>query len=292
MLNKKFLYFTSTDPKDRYVQLKSIARTNNMRNVYFRQIENGNKEKVDDALTCGMIEWMNNRQKAVDDAKRDTPHSDVYVWNYLELNRPADALRKGYDRVVNRVLPYTNVDYVSYSAYDSKNDSVRKVKEVIDYIYENLPEKSGVPGPRVFIGEVAEPASSYDYNDAKHCDGNLKILAKYLQCDVRSCLYWEMYCNEEKDDGGFNGFWLIDKDGNKTQLYQKLRTLFNDGKEYVKSFAEKNGRVPTNEEYRSFLLQHSVFTKARISLFFENILDYFRSIVEKVRSLFSLSNLK
>ena len=28
------------------MQLKSIARTNNMRNVYFRQIENGNEEKV------------------------------------------------------------------------------------------------------------------------------------------------------------------------------------------------------------------------------------------------------
>ena len=46
VISKKFLYFTSTDPKDRYVQLKSIARTNNMRNVYFRQIEHGNEEKV------------------------------------------------------------------------------------------------------------------------------------------------------------------------------------------------------------------------------------------------------
>lgn len=46
VINKKFLYFTGTDPKDRYVQLKSVARTNNMRNVYFRQIENGNEEKV------------------------------------------------------------------------------------------------------------------------------------------------------------------------------------------------------------------------------------------------------
>ena len=46
MISKKFLYFTSTDLKDRYVQLKSIARTNNMRNVYFRQIEHGNEEKV------------------------------------------------------------------------------------------------------------------------------------------------------------------------------------------------------------------------------------------------------
>ena len=46
VISKKFLFFTSTDPKGRYVQLKSIARTNNMRNVYFRQIENGNEEKV------------------------------------------------------------------------------------------------------------------------------------------------------------------------------------------------------------------------------------------------------
>jgi len=46
VISKKYLFFTSTDPKDRYVQLKSIARTNNMRNVYFRQIENGNEEKV------------------------------------------------------------------------------------------------------------------------------------------------------------------------------------------------------------------------------------------------------
>ncbi len=46
VISKKFLFFTSTDPKNRYVQLKSIARTNNMRNVYFRQIESGDEEKV------------------------------------------------------------------------------------------------------------------------------------------------------------------------------------------------------------------------------------------------------
>ncbi|MBR4908872.1 MAG: AAA family ATPase [Acidaminococcaceae bacterium] len=46
VISKKFLYFTGTDPRDRYMQLKSIARTNNMRNVYFRQIEHGNEEKV------------------------------------------------------------------------------------------------------------------------------------------------------------------------------------------------------------------------------------------------------
>ena len=40
----------------------------------------------------GMIDWLNNRQKAIDDAKRDTPHSDVSVFGYAEANRVRDAM--------------------------------------------------------------------------------------------------------------------------------------------------------------------------------------------------------
>ena len=233
-----------------------------------------------------MVEWINTRQRAVDDARRDTPHSDVYVWNYLELNRPADTMKKGADRVVNRVLPFTNVDYVSYSAYDSKNASAREIKKTIRYIYENLPEKDGVPGPRVFIGEVAEPAESFGFSDSRHCDANLRILSKYLQCDVRFCLYWEMYCNEKLDDGRPRGFWLIDQDGNKTKLYRELRDVFAAGKEYVEAFAATNGRVPTNEEYRRFLLSRPVFVKARIAVFFEDIWKRIRSAAETFAATF------
>ena len=239
------------------------------------------QEKVDDTVTEGMIAWLNNRQKAVDDAKRDTPHAHVDVWNYLELNRPVDALKKGYDRVVNRVLPRTNVDYVSYSAYDSKDGTAREVRQVIEYIYDNLPEKSGVPGPRVFIGEIAAPASQFGYNDSRHGRANLRLLTKYLQCDVRFCLYWEMYCNETLPDGTQNGFWLIDADGNKTLLYRELQKVFRDGKEYVARFAQKNGRVPTDREYRSFLLRLPVFLRARIGVFFEDVFKLVRSRIVK-----------
>ena len=55
VLNKKYLYFTSTDPKDRYIQLKNIARTNNMRNVYFRQIETGEGDNVYNATQRNAI---------------------------------------------------------------------------------------------------------------------------------------------------------------------------------------------------------------------------------------------
>ena len=236
------------------------------------------REKVDDTATEGMIAWMNNRQKAVDDAKRDTPHSNVYVWNYMELNRPVDAMKKGYDRVVNRVLPFTNVDYVSYSAYDSKDETTRTIKRVIAYINQNLPEKSGVPEPRVFIGEVAEPASQFDFNDSRHCNANLRILTKYLQCGVRFVLYWEMYCNETLPDGRPSGFWLIDSEGNKTQLYRKLQRVLRDGQQYVEEYAEKNGKVPSDREYRDHLLRHPVILKARIGVFFENVWIRIRSL--------------
>ncbi len=38
VLNKKYLYFTTTDENNRYVHMKNIGKTNNLRNVYYREI--------------------------------------------------------------------------------------------------------------------------------------------------------------------------------------------------------------------------------------------------------------
>jgi AAA15 family ATPase/GTPase len=38
VLNKKYLFFTTTDENNRFVHLKNIGKTNNLRNVYFREI--------------------------------------------------------------------------------------------------------------------------------------------------------------------------------------------------------------------------------------------------------------
>ena len=228
---------------------------------YYLDNYNTNQKEVSDVVTEGMIQWINNRQKAVDDAKRDTPHENVYVWNYLELNRPSDALNSSFDRVVNRVLPHTNVDYVSYSAYDTMDTGAQMVAEVIDLIYFNLPDKEGVPGPRVFIGEVGQPAANQGFDGELHRDVNMKNISKYLRCEVKFVLYWQMYCNEKLEDGSSRGFWLINDENEEQPLYESLQDVLWEAKLYVTSFAAENGRVPTNKEYREFLLSLPEFAK-------------------------------
>ena len=46
VLDKKFLYFTTTNPKECYTQLKHIGKTNNMRDTYFREILLGSEDNI------------------------------------------------------------------------------------------------------------------------------------------------------------------------------------------------------------------------------------------------------
>lgn len=227
---------------------------------YFIDNYNTAQTTVSEGVTNGMIEWLNNRQKAVDDAKRDTPHENVYVWNYVEINRPTDAFNAKMDRVVNKVLPYTNVDYVSYSGYDSQDQSAEYIKNIIDYIYDHLPEKDGVIGPRVFVGEFAQPAMNQGFDDQRHAETNLKIFAKYLACDVRFVLYWQTYDNEKMENGQNRGFWLINSDNQETALYKALQSVLAKGRKYVTDYYQKNGKVPSHDAYRSYLLTLPEFT--------------------------------
>ena len=45
VLNKKFIYFTTTNPHNRYLKPKSIRNENNLRDVYLREIVAGGQEE-------------------------------------------------------------------------------------------------------------------------------------------------------------------------------------------------------------------------------------------------------
>lgn len=194
-----------------------------------------------------MIDWARARQKAVDDARRDTPHASVEVYYYIEVNRVQDA-HDGKVRVTNKVLPSANPDFVSYSSYDAQRGDIEKTyAEALDYIQSQLAPKTGLPAKRVFIGEYGMPLMG---NTAAAQD---KLVRHVLRAGLRwGCpfvLYWEMYNNEVTPDGKQRGFWLIDDKNVKQPAYFTHAGFYEKAKAYVAEFNAKNRRLPSREEF-------------------------------------------
>lgn len=201
----------------------------------------------------GMIDWYNARQQGIDDAKRDVPHANVEVYQYAEVNRVRDALVDGNQRIVNAVLPHTQVDYVSYSSYDVMRLGQAAVDSTLDYVASKLPPKAGIMGKRVFVGEFGIPADEMAFDGIKHEKANRDILIKFMKWGCPYILYWEMYNNEIKN-GAQRGFWLINDKNEKQPLYHTLQHFLAEGKAYVVDRKAKTGAVPAAPDFQTWAI--------------------------------------
>ncbi len=190
----------------------------------------------------GMIDWLNTRQRAIEDAKRDTPHERVNVWQYTEVNLVKRAMQ-GAKTICNDVLSKTSVDFVSYSSYDTASNP-KELREALDFIESKLPAKKGITGKRVFIGEYGFPAiwNSPQEQDAK----SRAVILTALDWGCPFVLYWEMYCNELDDRGKQRGFWLIDDKNQKVPAYFMHQQFLT----WAKKFVTGSNRTPAFDEYR------------------------------------------
>lgn len=209
------------------------------------------KKDASPELTAAMIEWLNVRQKAVDDARAEVPYAKCRVYTYAEVNRVRDAMKDGRKRVVNAVLPKANVDFVSYSAYDSQLLPAEEVRATLDYVNAQLPAKPGLPAKRVFIGECGLSWKACGADGAKHEQRNREILAKLLTWKPAMVLFWQYY-NNEVVDGEQVGFWLVDNKNNKTPLHATLTELFAAQEEAAKEMRARTRRLPGYEEIAAF----------------------------------------
>ena len=203
-----------------------------------------------DALQ-GMADWLNTRQKAVDDAKRNTPHHGVQVYHYTTANHVTLLSMAGRPSVSNNVLPRTDVDYVSYSTYDSLADIPNHLPKALDYIESKLPPKPVIPGKRVFIGEYGFPARHVPEDERDRRSRQVIRIGLEWGCPFILC--WQMYNNEFKD-GQENGYWLIDDKGTKQPLWHTHHDFYRKSRRYVANFRQKEGRLPTSDEFRRFAL--------------------------------------
>ncbi len=199
----------------------------------------------------GMIDWLNTRQQAVDDAKREAKSSGVEVYHYTEVNLVRKAMRGGAS-LVNDVLPHTQVDYVSYSSYDttsSNRGGVREpLHEALDYIAAKLPPKEGFEGKRVFVGEYGTPLAAAGTPE-KQDEISREVCLAALEWGCPFVLYWQLYCNEQQD-GEQRGFWLIDDRGRKQPFYHTLSGYYEGIKRFAAEYEEMEGRQPNDRKIR------------------------------------------
>ncbi len=213
---------------------------------------------------AGMIDWLNVRQKAIEDARRDCRAADVFVYGYTEVNLVQKAM-KGRPTVANSVLPKVNVDYASYSCWDALDLSqgtaalAQRLRRSLDYIESKLPPKKG-EGKRVFIGEYGFALATV-HSSQVQTRASVTVMLTALDWGCPFCLYWQMYENVAREGENGKGFWLINNQGEKSPLCELLQALLADAEQYVRKSQERDGRLPSQREYRQFaknwLRQHS-----------------------------------
>ncbi|HZM05717.1 MAG TPA: DUF2341 domain-containing protein [Candidatus Saccharimonadales bacterium] len=206
-----------------------------------------------------MIGWLNNRQQAVDDARRNTPHTNVFVFNYAEANRVRDAMNNGptnNERVINMVVPYvTNLDYLSYSSYDSQNLAASDLYATLDYMQGKLStnKAAAIPGERIFVGEYG-----WGYLSAAAQEPLSRAYIQRLlgwssagEC-LPHILFWEIYNNQAPSTGATN-FYLIDPSGNKAPCYYLHQYYINDARLLVAQFIESTGALPSDTQFSTLV---------------------------------------
>src|ERR1035437_8221794 len=207
----------------------------------------------------GMIGWLNNRQQAVDDAKRATTCTNVFVYNYAECNRVRDAMLNGSnnnERVINYVIPYvTNLDCLSYSSYDSQNLSAADLYTTLNYMESKLPTNkvSAIPGPRMWIGEYGwgyESVAAQEPVDRAYIQ---RLLGwNWNGKCLPFLLFWEMYSNYNPN--GATNYCLIDYTNSKVPSWYLQHYFFNSARLLTAQFKETNGRLPTDTEFSALTI--------------------------------------
>jgi hypothetical protein len=208
----------------------------------------------------GFVKYLNNRQKAIDDARSATTYSNVSVFHYAECNRVRDAMNNGANnnqRMINYVIPYvTNLDYVSYSSYDMQRQDDPTKQNIMDYVEAHLPTNkvSEIPGERVWIGEYGfANAGDSPVTQEPETRAYIKWLLNYGRRAMPYILFWEIYDNETNADGSYKYFYLIDPNNNPAPCYYLHQRFLNNARLFTARFKETNGRLPTDSEFVSLV---------------------------------------
>jgi len=173
----------------------------------------------------GMIAWLNARQAGVDDARRKIKPDGVRVYHSAEVNLVVQSMNEDRPGLINKVIPQTRVDLVSYSAWDSVIPGDRDpnlLRHALDFIAANTPDHPDFGNRNVYMGEFGVPTNEFEPSRVRMILNN--AVETGLEWGCPWVVYWQLYCNElnpkadnpkppVKANQDVRGFWMIRPDG-------------------------------------------------------------------------------
>jgi hypothetical protein len=235
----------------------------------------GNRDKTPSKETVeNMTKWFQIRQRAIEDAKIKTTSVNVNVFHYIEVNLAVKGM-EGKTCITKDILPNVDVDFVSYSSYESskKKDyqtNRESLTKVLNYIESQLKPKEGLPFKRrVFIGEYGGHAfDDKPQTHLKQFDNVKDIMQIALEEDLPFALHWQLYNNEYTKDGKSKNMSLINEDGQKRPMYYLHQNYYMQLNDYLKNFKIQHLTYPSHENFKKQALGilDSVYREVRLTV--------------------------
>ena len=195
-----------------------------------------NADPTPEAIS-GMIGWLNARQEGVNQARKEVGTDGVWVYHAAEVNRVVNTMKQGRPNMVDKVLPHTKLDLVSYSAWDATAEysgNSQILQEALDFIAKNMPDSVEFGNRNVYLGEFGMPENKFSPERIQKVIPGAVETALNWGCPY--IVYWQLYCNEFKDEkqkppvksnDAVRGFWLIRPDGSKAWTWDYFYGLLN-----------------------------------------------------------------
>lgn len=169
------------------------------------------------------------------------------MWHYTEANL-VEPFLKGGQCLANDILPQVDVDFVSYSCYDSLQRVIRDdLHASLNHIESKLKPKPSIPGKRVFIGEYGFPARRY--SPEVQNEKSIETMIAALEWGCPFVLYWELYDNEGTPEKP-GGFWLINEQNENQPIWHTHQRYFAWARKHLAEVEERTGKQPSEAEFR------------------------------------------
>jgi hypothetical protein len=182
-----------------------------------------------------MAAWLNARQAGVNKAREEIGQNGVKIYHAAEVVFVVKGMTEKRPCMVTHVLPYVNVDLVSYSAWDAvttwHQSNPRMLREALDFIAKYANDSPEFGDKNIYIGEYGLPENCTKPQDV--LDTVKYVVETGMDWGVQYIVYWQIYCNEPKkgitmpspNNNDYAGFWLIRADGSKTPVYDYFKML-------------------------------------------------------------------